>query len=256
MLKTKTAFIALTTTSLLLFGCANNRNLSETPARTSKRHPRFIDDIAITGNTQSKIKTNIPQSHTAERDNNRPSVYGRPDSQRTRHQMQHSAILQRDFVKNDPLCIKYANILGIFPQLVTNAPLYSFIDNWYGVPYRMGGNDMSGIDCSAFVQRLYEQVFGTNVVRTAMEQFGACRLLHETDNLKEGDLVFFHSYTYSRSRRGRKAKITGKRITHVGIYLANAYFVHASTSYGVMISSLKEEYWQRKFAGAGQVPKG
>ncbi|MBS1783342.1 MAG: C40 family peptidase [Bacteroidetes bacterium] len=135
---------------------------------------------------------------------------------------------------------RYAALLDVVPYAISNFPLYEFIDRWYGVRYQLGGSNLNGIDCSAFVQRLYEQVFCANLVRTAMEQFHNCRLLKDTANLKEGDLVFFHT-------RGRK------RITHVGIYLANGFFVHASSSQGVMISSLREQYWSRYFAGGGKV---
>ncbi len=161
-----------------------------------------------------------------------------------------------DDVQNDSYSLqKYANLLGTTPTKLHNPSLYDFIDEWYGVRYRLGGNDKSGIDCSAFVQKLYENVFSTNVVRTACEQYNSCKVLWETDTMKEGDLVFFYSYTYSRRRKHRKSRITGKHITHVGIYLANSYFVHASSSNGVVISSLRESYWAAKFAGAGVIPK-
>ncbi len=162
-----------------------------------------------------------------------------------------------DDVKNDSYSLqKFANLLGTTPSKLSNPSLYDFVDDWYGVRYRLGGNDKSGIDCSAFTQKLYETVFGTNIVRTACDQYNSCSRLWESDTMKEGDLVFFYSYTYARKRRHKKGRIVGKHIAHVGIYLANSYFVHASTSNGVIISSLREEYWAAKFAGAGKVPKG
>lgn len=248
MLKPKTAFIALLTPALLA-GCSVSNKQSSIPGmKVGKRNQRFINDISLAGNARSHIKTNIPQSHIAK------------NEERRRLAADENARLNnipeaKDFSINDPLRTKYADLLGVIPKSVTNAPLYSFIDTWYGVPYRLGGNDMSGIDCSAFVQRLYEHVFATNVVRTALEQFNVCRMVDNIDELREGDLVFFHTNTYGRRRRGKKAKITGHRISHVGVYLANNHFVHASTTYGVMISSLQEEYWAKKFAGAGQIPK-
>ena len=134
--------------------------------------------------------------------------------------------------------VKYSSMLGVVPDAIGNFPLYSFIDDWYGTRYRLGGNDKHGIDCSAFVQRLYENVFCTSLVRTAMEQFSSCRMVFNTDSLKEGDLVFFKR---------------GSRISHVGIYLVNNFFVHASSSRGVMISSLGDDYWSRLYAGAGKI---
>ena len=135
--------------------------------------------------------------------------------------------------------LKYAGVLCSIPQALSNIPLYTFIDEWYGVDYRMGGNDKNGIDCSAFVQRLYLEVFGFSMVRTAYEQFNNCTMTWDINKLKEGDLVFF--------------KIHSKHVTHVGVYLMNNYFVHASVSQGVVISNLSDPYWTRYFAGAGQI---
>jgi lipoprotein Spr len=137
------------------------------------------------------------------------------------------------------LQLKYSMLLQVPPQKIANIGLYGFIDAWWGTPYRFGGTDHTGIDCSAFVQRLYGSVFGMNLVRTAIEQFGTSHIIWDFDNLKEGDLVFFHT--------------TGSRISHVGVYLANNFFVHSSSSRGVGVSSLTESYWTHAFAGAGRV---
>jgi len=134
---------------------------------------------------------------------------------------------------------KYAKLLSCVPQAISNFPLYKFIDDWYGVDYHMGGDNKNGIDCSAFVQRLYLEVFGFSMVRTALEQYKNCTMEYDVNKLKEGDLVFFH--------------IHSKHITHVGIYLMNNFFVHASASQGVVISSLKDDYWSKYFAGAGEI---
>lgn len=142
----------------------------------------------------------------------------------------------------DSVVDRYAGMMGLFPQSISNYILYKFIDDWYGVKYTYGGSDKTGIDCSGFVQKVYAEVFCTDLLRTAREQFSACKMIFDQASLKEGDLVFF--------------KTRGKRISHVGIYLANNFFVHASTSGGVMISSLTEAYWSHRFAGAGVVPKG
>lgn len=143
--------------------------------------------------------------------------------------------------ESSPIQIKYASILGVFPQAIKNIALYSFVEDWYGVRYRLGGDSKSGIDCSAFARRLYENVFCVNLLRTALAQFSMCRFLKTTDSVQEGDLVFF--------------KTRGGHITHVGIYLMNDFFVHASSTRGVMISSLNDEYWGKRFAGVGIVDK-
>ncbi len=142
--------------------------------------------------------------------------------------------------ESNSLQVKYGELIDVKPQALTNISLYDFIDNWLGVRYRLGGTDTNGIDCSAFVQRLYEQVYSVDIVRTAREQFTHCKFINDKNELKEGDLVFF--------------KIRSKRITHVGIYLANDRFVHASRTNGVTISNLNSHYWKRYYAGAGRVP--
>jgi len=132
-----------------------------------------------------------------------------------------------------------AAALSILPGQLTNAALAKFITDWYGTRYRFGGTNKSGIDCSAFVQKLYDHVFGVSLVRTAIEQARTSCSLCTTDELKEGDLVFF--------------KTRGSQISHVGVYLMNRFFVHSASSKGVMISSLDDKYWKGRFAGAGRV---
>ena len=142
---------------------------------------------------------------------------------------------------DNPIVKKYTQMVGISPSDINNVSLYNFIDKWYGTDYRLGGSDNSGIDCSGFVQKLYGEVFGMDLLRTAMEQFKNCKRIKHADGAAEGDLVFFH--------------VHGRRITHVGVYLGNNYFVHASSSQGVVISNLNEDYWHKYFAGCGRIPK-
>lgn len=138
-----------------------------------------------------------------------------------------------------PMQFKYALRLDVPVELVQNLSLYAFIDEWWGTPYRLGGNSRNGIDCSGFVQALMMGVFSLQLPRTSREQKNATQPIDDA-SLKEGDLVFF-----STNRRGY--------ISHVGIYLHNRKFVHASTSGGVMISDLDEPYWSRHYRGAGRV---
>ncbi|MEZ5046341.1 MAG: C40 family peptidase [Chitinophagaceae bacterium] len=136
---------------------------------------------------------------------------------------------------------KYASLLKVIPDQISNASLYSFIEDWYGVKYRMGGTSKKGVDCSAFVQHLYSQVFGLNILRTACLQYQSTNsvLIKDLEDLKEGDLVFF--------------KINTSRISHVGVYLKNSFFVHSASSKGVSIASLSSSYWKKYFAGAKRI---
>lgn len=134
---------------------------------------------------------------------------------------------------------KYASMLDVMPDQISNVMLYRFIDDWYGVRYRMGGTTKSGVDCSAFVQNLYKYVFGMNLLRTACMQFQSSKFIKNPAELKEGDLVFF--------------SINTSRISHVGVYLKNNFFVHSASSKGVSIANLTQAYWSRYFVGGGRI---
>ena len=140
-----------------------------------------------------------------------------------------------DWVKD-----KYSSMIDVMPNQISNVMLYRFIDEWYGVKYRMGGTTKKGVDCSAFVQHLYQYVFGYNILRTACLQFKESKKIAK-DDLKEGDLVFF--------------KVGTSRISHVGVYLRNNFFVHSASSKGVSIANLSNAYWSRYFAGGGRIVK-
>ncbi len=133
---------------------------------------------------------------------------------------------------------RYAAKLSASSGDIENASLYRFIDEWYGVPYRYGGNGKNGVDCSGFSNKLYAAVYSLPIQRTAQLQYNACKKI-KRKRLREGDLVFFNE--------------GGKKITHVGIYLVNAYFVHASTGSGVTISNLEDAYWDRHFVSGGKI---
>jgi len=105
------------------------------------------------------------------------------------------------------------------------------VKTFLGVPYKLGGSTLRGIDCSAFVKKIYE-IFNTELPRTTREQFSVGKKV-EKDQLEEGDLVFF-------KRRGNSA--------HVGIYIGDNQFVHAS-SYNrqVKIDYLDTPYYSKRF---------
>ncbi len=134
---------------------------------------------------------------------------------------------------------KYSCMIEVLPNQISNVMLYHFIDDWYGVKYRMGGTSKKGVDCSAFVQTLYKYVFGMDLLRTACLQFNSSELIKNPADLKEGDLVFF--------------KVNSSRISHVGVYLKNNFFVHSASSKGVSIANLTSAYWSKYFAGGGRI---
>jgi len=134
------------------------------------------------------------------------------------------------------LQIKYALLLNTEVERVQNISLYQNIDDWYGTRYKLGGTTKDGIDCSAFVQTIFFSAFAVSLPRMAKDQYKVTRRISRTE-LKEGDLLFFNT-------RGG--------VSHVGIYLQNNKFVHASVS-GVMISDMFEPYYVKHFISAGRV---
>lgn len=104
-------------------------------------------------------------------------------------------------------------------------------EKWRGTPYVDGGMSASGMDCSGFTVVAFRELFGVTLPRTAGEQAVSGREVTR-DALKPGDLVFFQ---------------TGRWKRHVGIYLSDEQFIHASLSRGVTLSSLDDSYWQKKY---------
>ncbi len=102
---------------------------------------------------------------------------------------------------------------------------------WQGVPYRLGGTSLNGVDCSAFVQAVFKDAYALALPRTTAQQVKYGQRV-DYDEAQTGHLVFFK---------------TGRSVRHVGIYIGNNAFMHASTSKGVVISRLDNPYWASTF---------
>jgi cell wall-associated NlpC family hydrolase len=107
-----------------------------------------------------------------------------------------------------------------------------------GVPYEYGGSDMSGIDCSAFTEKVYGTALHVPLPRSTVDQFREGADVAR-ERLRFGDLVFFNT--------------TGETPSHVGIYIEDDLFAHASVTYGVTISSLENSYYRDRFVGARRI---
>jgi len=114
--------------------------------------------------------------------------------------------------------------------------LYTFITDWTGVKYRLGGLDKSGIDCSGFALMLQQNIYGNTLPRRSRDQAETIRE-KDIDQLKEGDLIFF--------------SFDGGPVDHVGVFLNNHYFVHASTTRGVIVDDLSLPAYQKALVKAG-----
>jgi lipoprotein Spr len=108
---------------------------------------------------------------------------------------------------------------------------------YLGTPYKYGGNTMAGMDCSAFTQIIYRDVFNFSLERSARLQYTQGSVIEKGEELKVGDLVFFN--TRKRVKPG-----------HVGIYIGDNLFAHASTKKGVTITALDYDYYSRTYMGA------
>ena len=132
----------------------------------------------------------------------------------------------------------YTQKIGTPINSEDNELLIKEIVSWLGTPYRDGACDKSGTDCSGFVKNVFKAVYNIELKRNSVEMYDNSKHLSKS-SLKQGDLVFF--------------KLNGKKISHVGIYIKNNKFAHASSSKGVMVSDLSEPYFLKGYFGGGRV---
>lgn len=133
-----------------------------------------------------------------------------------------------------------SKVLGVELENPSHIDLYRKAVEWLGTPYRYGGMSKRGTDCSGFTRNIFQEVYGINIERSS---YAIARKLQQElsiEELEPGDLVFF-------TTRGKS------RINHVGVYLGNRHFVHASIKSGVIVSSLDEYYYTRTFKKAGRL---
>jgi len=225
MLKQATLY---STMIVLLASCASlktaftgNQGTASTNNSTAvKKETKFLDPIDMPAESSKGVKEEKKSVAKKETSTTRSSTHRESDAENLSARQ-----------------VKYAVLLNTPAEEVKNAKMFDFIDDWYGTPYHLGGTTKKGVDCSAFSQFLFASVYGLNIPRTAREQYNSTSRISRTQ-LTEGDLIFFNT-------RGG--------ISHVGVYLQNNKFVHASTSGGVMISDIFDEYWAKKFVGVGRL---
>jgi len=215
---------------VLLASCAslktaftgNQGTASANNSTSVKKQTKFLDQIDVPVESSKGEKEKVQEKSIAKK-----------ETSTTRN----STHRESEAENLSALQIKYAVLLSTPAEEVKNTKMFEFIDDWYGTPYHLGGTTKKGVDCSAFSQFLFASVYGLSIPRTAREQYNLTSRISRTQ-LKEGDLIFFNT-------RGG--------ISHVGVYLQNNKFVHASTSGGVMISDIYDEYWAKKFVGVGRL---
>ncbi len=217
---------------LFLASCSSMRPVnSKQPGNATKASPansdkvQFLNDISLES-TPPVLKYAAPKTQTS----SKAAV-----KENHGYVTNSSAAVE----KASATQLKYAILLDTEVESLNGDLLLDHVDEWYGTRYKLGGTTKAGIDCSAFVQAVYVSAFALTLPRTAREQYKASRIISSTE-LKEGDLVFFNT-------RGG--------VSHVGIYLQNNKFIHASTSQGVTVSDMYDPYYMRRFIGAGRFEK-
>lgn len=126
-------------------------------------------------------------------------------------------------------------------KIVTKPALLAAVNQWLGTPYRLGGTSRNAVDCSAFTMNIYSQAFNMNIPRTSDGQYIKYgRSTVDAHGRQEGDLVYFNTLR------------NGKPVSHVGIWLDEKRFVHASSSKGVVISNINETYYRNRYVGANR----
>jgi cell wall-associated NlpC family hydrolase len=215
---------------ILLYSCRSFKNLTAKDVSNSEQPQKkinsndaiFLDNVSVTPGSNRVISTEISNTKT---------TYRPPVSPGNKN-------VEIENVSNVQL--KYAVLLDVPVEQLSNRLLLQAIDHWWGTKYCLGGSTEQCTDCSGFTQNLMRDVYTINIPRTAQDQYNSSTHI-KTNELQQGDLVFFQNSSHN--------------ISHVGLYIANNKFVHASVSNGVMISDLNETYWKQRYKGTGTVFK-
>ena len=121
--------------------------------------------------------------------------------------------------------------------------LRRIVDKYIGIPYKWGGTTRSGMDCSAFTRAAFRETYGIELPRTSKQMYRLGLFLPNRQELRPGDLVFF------------KDTFAGTGISHVGVYLGDGEFAHASSSKGVTITPLSNPYFTKRYAGGRRIER-
>ena len=135
---------------------------------------------------------------------------------------------------------EYSDIDKVNSELTQREQILFEIIKYVNTPYQYGGETKKGIDCSAFTQNVYNNTVKYKLPRTASEQYLVGEKIEKESQLSFGDLIFFNT---------TKNRFPG----HVGIYMGESLFAHASQSQGVTVSSLKSAYYQTRFVGGKRI---
>lgn len=195
-------------------------------AHSSNDGLKFIEDIELTPKT--------PQTQSTQWRKEGIATYASGSEIIIKHSLKKSFNIEQC----SAVRFKYAQLLDVPVESMNwDENWFDFLESWIGTPYHFGGSSLRGTDCSGFSGNFYNVVFGIKLTRTAYDQANQCTFI-SSDSLQAGDLLFFRN---------------GLHISHVGVFLGNEYFVHASSTQGVTISHLQEKYYKKRFYRAGRI---
>lgn len=220
----------------------SNKQMSVAPAASQTR---FIEDISITPATVTdKTEVRTEPAETVTVTTRSVNIAETPAPQTPTDEVaeilarRNRQIAAEKIESATSTQLKYAILMNTEVENLPSSTLLNAVDEWYGVRYRTGGNTKGGVDCSGFTVAIYAAVYGLALPRVSRDQYRISRKISTTE-LQEGDLVFFNT--------------NGSGVSHVGVYLGNNKFIHASVSRGVMVNGLFEPYYSKRFIGAGRI---
>ncbi len=201
---------------------------------------KFIDDISVTPHISVDNTEVKPELQLASGTTRGLSFIETPAEKQEAQEVSQFLASRRTSVTEavSQVQLKYAALLNTEIESLPSKTLLDNVDEWYGVRYRTGGNTKNGVDCSGFTVAVYAAVYGIMLPRVSRDQYRTSRKISTTE-LQEGDLVFFNT--------------NGRGVSHVGVYLGNNKFIHASVSKGIMVNGLFESYYLKRYVGAGRI---
>ncbi|MBI5857052.1 MAG: C40 family peptidase [Sphingobacteriales bacterium] len=216
----------------------NRQAISVVPPTTGNSTARFIDDISVTAQNvtdKTEVRTEPKSEVLLQDQNSSPAISAKEEIKPATDLM---PIRTSSVESASPVQLKYSVLLNTEVEFLPHKSLLEAVDEYYGVRYRKGGNGDKGIDCSGFTCAVYAATYGITLPRVSKEQYRISRKISTTE-LQEGDLLFFNT--------------VGRGVSHVGVYLGNNKFIHATVHKGVMVNSLFEPYYVQRFLGAGRI---
>lgn len=191
-------------------------NTDSSPARFTSSDDKYIRDSSYESSSNNQIQINDDADI--------------PNSRHTESMIDPTALSSRFADANNSTERKLSFKDKMLAEIV----------KYLNTPYKFGGESKTGIDCSAFTQTVFSDVLSVPLLRSAREQFTEGARVTNEKSLEFGDLVFFD---------------TGRRVKpgHVGIYIGDGLFAHASSSFGVIVSSLDDEYYANRFMGGRRI---